>query len=246
MSTLSSFARSALLLPFPLALFACGEPAKDPSTTSASGGGTAPPASGPAATQEPPNTATGPFDRVAARNALYAIDLSKCYELPPSLEQNLHITLTVMPNGVVSEATADPPYGGTDAGNCAVNLIKTVRIPGWIGPPQQMGRTVPHAPIRGNAQDPPYDSHQVQGIAEAQDLSECIGQWGSADDKGKANIAVNPNGSVRSVVVDPPLGGTPRGECIARVLRGIQFKAYSGDPAPGTVIQFDINPKKKK
>lgn len=171
--------------------------------------------------------------------------MSSCYEKPPFFEQNLHVTLTVMPNGTVTDVTADRPYGGTEAGDCAVALFKAVRVPPYVGPPVQMGRTVPHAPVRGSANDPPFDSAQVRAAATAQDLSECLADPGAGIEKAVAMISVSPNGDVRSVVVEPPLGGTPRAECVARVLKSVQMRPYSGDPAPAVRVELDLRVKKK-
>jgi hypothetical protein len=49
---------------------------------------------------------------------------------------------------------------------------------------------------------------------------------------------------VRTVYVDPPLGGSPRGECVARIYKSVQYKPYAGDPAPGVLVEFEFKKKK--
>jgi hypothetical protein len=188
-------------------------------------------------------TASGPFDRPAAAKALAAVDVSSCYEKPPVLDAQLHIDLTFMPNGVVSEARADAPYTNTEAGKCAEDKFRAVRVPPWVGPPVRMGRTVPHAPVRGRAEDGKFDPSAVRSAALAQDISECHELPGGGVEKGKATITVQPNGDVRTVYIDPPLGGSPRGECVARIYKSVQYKPYAGDPAPGVLVEFEFKKK---
>jgi hypothetical protein len=229
--------RAALLLV--LATTACGgssEPAASPSSAS--------PATNAAGADDTSQTASGPFDRSAAAKALAAVDVSPCYEKPPILDAQLHIDLTFMPNGVVSEASADPPYANTEAGKCAEEKFKAVRVPAWVGPPVRMGRTVPHAPVRGRAEDAKFDPSAVRTAALSQDISECLALPGGGVEKGKATITVQPNGDVRTVYVDPPLGGSPRGECVARIYKSVQYKPYSGDPAPGVLVEFELKKQK--
>lgn len=172
------------------------------------------------------------------------MDVASCYEKPPALDAQLHIDLTFMPNGVVSEASADPPYRNTEAGRCAEEKFKVVRVAPWVGPPVRMGRTVPHAPVRGRAEDGKFDPSAVRSAALSQDIAECLDLPGGGVEKGKATITVQPNGDVRSVYVDPPLGGSPRGECVARIYKSVQYKPYSGDPAPGVLVEFEFKKKK--
>lgn len=218
-------------------------------------GGSSPPAttaksepSAPAATTTaPPDDAAPanvPFDRAGAAKALGAVDVSSCYEKPPVLDAQLHVDLTIMPNGRVTDASADPPYANTEAGNCAVALFKTVRVAPFVGPPVRMGRTVPHAPVRGRAEDAKFDPSAVRSAALALDLSECADLPGGGVERGKATITVQPNGDVRNVYIDPPLGGSPRGECVARILKSVQYRPYSGDPALGVLVEFEIKKRK--
>lgn len=223
-----------------VALSACGgssEPAARPSS----------PASGPgsanAASDDTP-PANVPFDRPAAAKALAAVDVAACYEKPPILDAQLHVDLTIMPNGRVTEASADAPYANTEAGNCAAERFKTVRVAPFVGPPIRMGRTVPHAPVRGRAEDGKFDPSAVRNAALAQDIAECLDLPGGGLEKGKATITVQPNGDVRTVYIDPPLGGSPRGECVARIYKSVQYKPYAGDPAPGVLVEFEIKKKR--
>src|SRR5205085_2732628 len=117
-----------------------------------------------------------------------------CYEKPPALDAQLHIDLTFMPNGVVSEANADPPYANTEAGKCAEEKFKVVRVSPYVGPPVRMGRTVPHAPVRGRTEDGKFDPSAVRSAALAQDISECHELPGGGVEKGKATISVQPCG----------------------------------------------------
>lgn len=229
--------RSGLLVLSSVAC-ACGgsspEPAAAPSSSSA-----------PAA-QATENTeaVTAPFDRAAAAKALGAVDVKHCYEKPPILDAQLHIDLTFMPNGVVTEATADAPYANTEAGKCAEEKFKAVRVAPYVGTPVRMGRTVPHAPVRGLPEDGKFDPSAVRGAALSQDISECLELPGGGVEKGKATITVQPNGDVRTVYIDPPLGGSPRGECVARIYKAVQYKPYGGDPAPGVLVEFEIKKKR--
>jgi hypothetical protein len=63
-------------------------------------------------------------------------------------------------------------------------------------------------------------------------------------EKGKAMIAVQPSGDVRTVSIDPPLGGSPRGECVARIFKSVQYRPYAGDPAPGVLVEFEIKKRR--
>lgn len=226
--------RSGLLV---LTLVACGGSSPELAAPSSSSAPAAQPTENAA-------TATGPFDRAAASKALAAVDVKHCYEKPPMLDAQLHIDMTFMPNGVVSEATADAPYGNTEAGRCAEEKFKAVRVAPYIGPPVRMGRTVPHAPVRGRAEDGKFDPSAVRTAALAQDISECLELPGGGVEKGKATITVQPNGDVRTVYIDPPLGGSPRGECVARIYKAVQYKPYAGDPAPGVLVEFEIKKKR--
>lgn len=218
---------------------ACGGSSPEPAATpSSSSGGNASSAS------TETTTASGPFDRAAAAKALADVDVKHCYEKPPFLDAQLHIDLTFMPNGVVSEASADPPYANTEAGKCAEEKFKAVRVPPYVGPPVRMGRTVPHAPVRGRAEDGKFDPSAVRSAALAQDISECLELPGGGVEKGKATITVQPSGDVRTVYVDPPLGGSPRGECVARIYKSVQYKPYSGDPAPGVLVEFEFKKRR--
>lgn len=216
-------------------------------------GGSSGPASSPKAETSAPKAASVddappanvPFDRAAAAKAIAAVDVSSCYEKPPTLDAQLHVDLTIMPNGRVSEASADPPYTNTEAGNCAAAAFKEVRVAPFVGPPVRMGRTVPHAPVRGRAEDGPFDPSAVRSAALAQDLSECAELPGGGVERGKATIRVQPNGDVRDVYVDPPLGGSPRGECVARILKSVQYRPYSGDPAVGVLVEIEVKKTKK-
>lgn len=185
-----------------------------------------------------------PFDRAAAAKAIGAVDLSACYEAPPILDAQLHMDLTLMPNGRITQATADPPYAGTEAERCAASRFQAVRVAPWVGPPMRMGRTVPHAPVRGDAAHGKFDPSAVRAAALAQDLSECSELPSGGLERGKVTIAVAPSGEVRSVAVDPPLGGTPRGECIARLLRSVMYPPYAGEPALGVLVELDLRKKK--
>lgn len=172
------------------------------------------------------------------------VDVKACYEKPPILDAQLHIDLTFMPNGVVSEASADPPYANTEAGKCAEEKFKAVRVPPYVGPPVRMGRTVPHAPVRGRSEDGKFDPSSVRSAALAQDISECLELPGGGVERGKATITVQPSGDVRTVYIDPPLGGSPRGECVARIYKSVQYKPYAGDPAPGVLVEFELKKKR--
>jgi hypothetical protein len=233
--------RSGLL--FLTMLMACGgsskEPAAAPATTAGAGG-----TGGTTSTPNDGASGSGPFDRAAASKALAAVDVKACYEKPPALDAQLHIDLTFMPNGVVSEATADAPYANTEAGKCAEEKFKAVRVPPYDGPPVRMGRTVPHAPVRGRAEDGKFDPSAVRSAALGQDISECLELPGGGVEKGKATITVQPSGDVRTVYIDPPLGGSPRGECVARIYKSVQYKPYAGDPAPGVLVEFEFKKKK--
>ena len=223
-----------------LVLVACGgESSSSPPPSTATG---APSSATPAAEQSAP--ATGPFDREAARKILAAVDVAHCYEKPPISDAQLHVDLTIMPNGAVSEARADRPYTDTEAGNCAAAAFKAVHVHPFMGPPVRMGRTIPHAPVRGQAESGPFDPSAVRSAALAQDLSECLENPGGGVEHGKAMITVMPNGDVRTVSVDPPLAGSPRGECVARIYKSVQYKPYAGDPAPAVLVEFDIKKKK--
>lgn len=218
-------------------LVACGGP--DPATPAASTSAAAP-------APEPSPVASGPLDRVAAGKAMAAVDASSCYEKPPFQEASLHVTLTVLPNGTVTDVTADRPYGGTEAGDCAVALFKAVRVAPYIGPPAQLGRTVPHAPVRGTEGSARFDSTLVVKAVQAEDFSECLESPGAGVEKGAAMVAVNPSGDVRTVTIEGTLGGTPRGECIVRVLKTIQLAPYVGDPAPATRVEIDLKRRPPK
>jgi hypothetical protein len=220
-------------------LIACGGSSPEPSSPSSSSS-----AASSGAPADNGSTASGPFDRAAAAKALGAVDVSSCYEKPPALDAQLHIDLTFMPNGVVSEATADPPYANTEAGKCAEEKFKVVRVAPYIGTPVRMGRTVPHAPVRGRTEDGKFDPSAVRNAALAQDISECLELPGGGVEKGKATISVQPSGDVRTVYIDPPLGGSPRGECVARIYKSVQYKPYAGDPAPGVLVEFEFKKKK--
>jgi len=224
-------------------LAACGGSSSEPpARTAASSSSSSPGAT--SAPSEDGAVATAPFDRPAAAKALAAVDVAACYEKPPVLDAQLHIDLTFMPNGRVSEASADAPYANTEAGNCAAEKFKQVRVAPYVGPPVRMGRTVPHAPVRGRAEDAKFDPSAVRRAALGQDIGECLDLPGGGVEKGKATIAVQPNGDVRTVYVDPPLGGSPRGECVARIYKAVQYPPYSGDPAPGVLVEFEIKKKK--
>src|SRR6185369_4477218 len=114
-------------------------------------------------------------------------------------------------------------------------LFRNVRVPSWVGVPKQMGRTIPRAPVKGTAGDPPFDPSAVRSVVAAQDLSECAEAWGSAM-RGKATIRVKPNGAVENVILDPPLGGSLRGDCVGRLLKAMVFRPYSGEPGPPVTV----------
>lgn len=219
-----------------LTVFACGGP--DPATPTAS--------TSAAAAPDPTPAVSGPLDRAAAGKAMARVDASSCYEKPPFHESNLHVTLTVLPNGTVTDVTADRPYGGTEAGDCAVALFKAVRVAPYIGPPAQLGRTVPHAPVRGTEGSARFDSTLVVKAVQSEDFSECLESPGAGVEKGVAMVAVNPSGDVRTVTIEGTLGGTPRGECVARILRTIQLAPYVGDPAPAARVEIDVRRRPKK
>lgn len=225
-----------------ITLTACGGSSPEPSTPSSSSSSSSSSSTGTA--NAPIATASGPFDRAAAAKALGAVDVKQCYEKPPALDAQLHIDITFMPNGVVSEATADAPYANTEAGKCAEEKFKAVRVAPYDGPPVRMGRTVPHAPVRGRAEDGKFDPSAVRNAALAQDISECLDLPGGGVEKGKATISVQPSGDVRTVYIDPPLGGSPRGECVARIYKSVQYKPYAGDPAPGVLVEFEFKKKR--
>jgi len=188
--------------------------------------------------------ATTPFDREASRKILAAVDVAHCYEKPPVLDAQLHVDLTIMPNGTISEARADRPYTDTEAGNCAAAAFKAVHVPAFMGPPVRMGRTIPHAPVRGQTGDGPFDPSAVRNAVLAADLSECLENPGGGVESGKAAITVAPSGDVKAVTIHPPLGGSPRGECVSRIFKSVQFKPYAGDPALAVVVEFEIKKKK--
>lgn len=225
-----------------LFLAACGGSSEPAATPRAEG--SAPAATTAASSGDDTPPANVPFDRAAASKAMAAVDVSSCYEKPPVLDAQLHVDLTIMPNGRVTDASADPPYANTEAGNCAAAAFKTVRVAPFVGPPVRMGRTVPHAPVRGKAEDAKFDPSAVRSAALAQDLSECAELPGGGVERGKATITVQPNGDVRNVYVDPPLGGSPRGECVARILKSVQYRPYSGDPALGVLVELEVKKKK--
>jgi hypothetical protein len=185
---------------------------------------------------------TTEFDRAATAKAIAAVDVSPCFDKPPILEAQLHVTITVMPNGRL-DPSADAPYNGTEAGNCAVALFRNVRVPAWAGVPKQMGRTIPRSPVKGSSGDPPFDPSSVRSAVAAQDLSECADAWGTAM-RGRAMIKVKPNGAVDNVILDPPLGGSLRGDCVSRALKGMAFRPYSGEPAPAVPVDVEVQRKK--
>lgn len=224
-----------------LSLVACGGSSSEPPPRSTTAAGSS---ASPSPAKDDTAPANVPFDRPAAAKALAAVDVASCYEKPPALDAQLHIDITIMPNGRVTEASADAPYANTEAGNCAVEKFKQVRVAPFVGPPIRMGRTVPHAPVRGRAEDGKFDPSAVRNAALAQDISECLDLPGGGVEKGKATIAVQPNGDVRTVYIDPPLGGSPRGECVARIYKSVQYKPYGGDPAPGVLVEFEFKKKR--
>lgn len=133
--------RLPLSLSLCLLTFACGsrEPAAKPTAPAA-------PQTASVATQTP----AAEFDREAAVRVINSVALDACFEKPPFLDAQLHVSLTLQPTGRV-EASADRPYAGTEAGECAVALFRNVHVPPWIGVPKEMGRTIPHATARNDA-----------------------------------------------------------------------------------------------
>ena len=234
--------RRSVVVPALVLVAACG--GSSPPAASSTSEGASPAATTTPSCGDDTAPANVPFDRPAAAKALASVDVSSCYEKPPVLDAQLHVDLTIMPNGRVSEASADPPYTNTEAGACAAAAFKAVRVAPFVGPPVRMGRTVPHAPVRGKASDAKFDPSAVRSAALAQDLSECAELPGGGVERGKATISVQPSGDVRTVYVDPPLGGSPRGECVARILKSVQYPPYAGDPAPGVLVEFDVKKKK--
>jgi hypothetical protein len=191
---------------------------------------------------EPQPTATE-LDRAATSRALAAVDLTPCRDKPPILDAPLHVSLTIMATGRV-EPSADKPYAGTDAGNCAEALFRQVRVPAWIGTPKTMGRTVPRAAVVGSASDPPFDPAAARAAVARADLSECAELWGNGD-RTRATMRVQPNGIVASVSIEPPLNTSPKGDCIVRVLNGVMFQPYSGEPASPISVDVQVQPHKK-
>jgi hypothetical protein len=218
---------------------ACG--GSTPESQSSKGGASSPASAAPVAATPAP-APTNDFDRPAAAKAIAAVDVKPCYDKPPLLDAPLHLTITINSNGVV-EASADRPYGGTEAGNCAIALFNKVRVAPWLGVPKQMGRTVPRAPVRGSAADAPFDPSAARTTAAAQDLSDCADLFGNAT-RTKATIRVEPTGIVSSVLLDSPMGTSPRGDCVARIMKGVMYTPYSGEPA--APITVDLEVKKKK
>lgn len=149
-----------------------------------------------------------------------------------------------MPTGRI-EPSADRPYAGTEAGNCAEALFRQVRVPSWAGTPKPMGRTVPRAPVSGNASDPPFDPVAARAAAVRADLSECADLWGNGD-RTRATIRIQPTGIVASTILEPPLNTSPKGDCIIRTINGMMFPPYSGEPAPPIVVDLQVQARKKK
>jgi hypothetical protein len=75
---------------------------------------------------------------------------------------------------------------------------------------------------------PPFDRRAAAAALGAVNLASCARPGGPAG-SGRVSVTFGQNGLVVSAVVDqPPYAGTPTGECIARVFRGVRVPAFSG------------------
>jgi hypothetical protein len=227
--------RITLFVPF--LLFACGGSTPAPSTTSASAAPAPPP---------PPDTPAGPFDKNAARKAIDAVDANACVAMIPTTmaDQPLHVRITFSRDGKVMDTAADGMFAGTPAGKCAEDAYKSVQIAPFEGPLTTIGKSVSAVKEQGDPNAPPFDPAPIRAEAAKVDLSECSTYLGN-EDRGRARVAVRPNGEIRSVIIDGNLNATTRGQCVERLLRqGIHGKPYSGPQTPGVDVDFFIQPKK--
>ncbi len=196
--------------------------------------------------EAPPPQASGPFDKNAARAALDGVDANECMALVPKamVETPLHVRVTFDQSGRAMDVSADGAFAGTPAGKCAEDKFKSVRIPPFDGPLTTLGKSVTHIKEIGDPNAPPFDPALVRAEAAKVDLSECSTLIGDMD-RGKARIAVRPNGQIRSVIIDGDINGTMRGDCVQRLLHdNVHVRAYSGEQAPGVDIDFVIGAKK--
>ncbi|HEY8074740.1 MAG TPA: hypothetical protein VIF62_11535 [Labilithrix sp.] len=228
------------LFAFASVLVACGgssqQPAKSTSTAATTTASAAP-------AQQP----SGPFDRNAARAALDAIDANDCMALVPKtmIEQPLHVRVTFDQSGHAMDVSADGAFAGTPAGKCAEDKYKGVRVSPFVGPLTTLGKSVTSIKEQGDPSAPPFDPAVVRAEVAKIDLSECATLIGDMD-RGKARIAVRPNGEIRSVIIDGDINGTMRGDCVQRILRtSVHGRAYSGEQAPGVDVDFVIHAPKK-
>lgn len=80
-----------------------------------------------------------PFDKSAAATVL-RVSIAECAnEAGPS--GGGHVTVTFAPTGNVQNVTVDPPYTGTDRGNCVAAKYATVQVPPFDGSPVRVGKT---------------------------------------------------------------------------------------------------------
>lgn len=171
--------------------------------------------------------------------ATAALNLQQCYELPPA-GGPLHVSIVVESSGHVERVHADSPFSGTPAGDCAEALFRGIRIEPFEGGPMKFGSSVPHAPVRGDPTDPPFDAEAIRRQVPSLSLADCAQYRGDGSGYGRATIATVPKGAVAAVSVEGPLGSTPRGWCIGATFRhGLHVRPYSGDPTRVDVA-FDV------
>jgi len=84
-------------------------------------------------------TNVGPFDRVAASNAL-SIPVGSCKRADGPRGPG-HVKVTFKPNGTVSAVDVDSPYAGTSVGACVAEKYRAVTVPAFTGGALSVGKT---------------------------------------------------------------------------------------------------------
>jgi hypothetical protein len=74
-----------------------------------------------------------------------------------------------------------------------------------------------------------FDPHVAKAALAAVDFSDCA-RIGATTGEGQAVVTFDPDGRAGTVLVDPPIGGTPLGMCIANKFSHTRIPPFLGGP----------------
>jgi hypothetical protein len=92
------------------------------------------------------------------------------------------------------------------------------------------GAAQTHAPSTAPTSNRDFDHHLAEETLASIDLSVCA-RPGGPSGSGHVLVTFDPNGNARTALVEPPIGGTPVGSCLATRFTQARIPPFFGGPA---------------